>query len=78
LVDTFIRDGIDALSPWVGNTRTHTQKQIRQIAESIRTFGFTNPVLNNEGRCIPAENAVWAHEILAIEFDAPVTAGETA
>lgn len=27
------------------NPRTHSKKQIRQIADSIRQFGFTNPVL---------------------------------
>jgi hypothetical protein len=27
------------------NPRTHSEKQLRQIADSIRTFGFTNPVL---------------------------------
>ena len=27
------------------NARTHSKKQIRQIAASIETFGFTNPVL---------------------------------
>ena len=27
------------------NPRTHSAKQIRQIAESIKTFGFTNPLL---------------------------------
>lgn len=33
------------LTPWKRNARTHSKKQIRQIADSIRTFGFTNPVL---------------------------------
>ena len=33
------------LVPHQGNPRTHSRKQLRQIAESIRTFGFTNPVL---------------------------------
>lgn len=33
------------LQPFAKNPRTHSKKQIRQIAESIRTFGFTNPVL---------------------------------
>lgn len=33
------------LRPYAKNPRTHSKKQIRQIAESIRTFGFTNPVL---------------------------------
>ncbi len=27
------------------NPRTHSEKQIRQIAASIKTFGFTNPIL---------------------------------
>lgn len=35
----------DRLKPWARNARTHSKKQIRQIGESIRTFGFTNPVL---------------------------------
>ncbi len=33
---------ISDLSPWTRNARTHSKKQIRQIAESIETFGFTN------------------------------------
>ena len=36
---------LDQLRPWPSNARTHSRKQIRQIAESIRRFGFTNPVL---------------------------------
>ena len=36
---------IDKLRPWPRNARIHSRKQIRQIAESIRRFGFTNPVL---------------------------------
>ena len=27
------------------NARTHSKKQIGQIADSIRAFGFTNPLL---------------------------------
>lgn len=36
---------IDRLLPHDRNPRTHSKKQVRQIAESIRRFGFTNPVL---------------------------------
>ncbi|MEP3438837.1 MAG: DNA methyltransferase [Hoeflea sp.] len=36
---------IDSLVPYANNARTHSKKQIRQIAESIRRFGFCNPVL---------------------------------
>ena len=33
------------LRPFANNARTHSKKQIRQIADSIKKFGFTNPVL---------------------------------
>ncbi|SLN63387.1 Modification methylase DpnIIB [Roseovarius litorisediminis] len=36
---------VDDLNPYVGNARTHSDKQIAQIAASIRQFGFTNPIL---------------------------------
>lgn len=36
------------------NARTHSAKQIKQIAESIRTFGFINPVLVDYGSRIVA------------------------
>jgi len=36
---------VDALAVYSNNARTHSKQQIRQIAESIRVFGFTNPVL---------------------------------
>ena len=35
----------DKLKPYPRNARTHSKKQIRQIAESVRQFGFTNPIL---------------------------------
>jgi ParB-like chromosome segregation protein Spo0J len=36
---------VSRLRPHAGNARTHSKKQIRQIANSIQRFGFTNPVL---------------------------------
>src|SRR3982074_2202330 len=36
---------LTTLRPFAKNARTHSRKQIRQIADSIRRFGFTNPVL---------------------------------
>jgi DNA modification methylase len=42
------------LRPNKRNTRTHSGKQIRQIAESIRRFGWTYPILIDE------ENAILA------------------
>lgn len=45
---------IAALEPHEKNARTHSQRQIKQIARSIERFGFTNPVLidgNNKIIC---------------------------
>lgn len=36
---------ITSLRPYARNARTHSKKQVRQIAASIERFGFTNPVL---------------------------------
>jgi len=36
---------IDGLRPYAKNARTHSANQVRQIAASIETYGFTNPVL---------------------------------
>ena len=43
-----------ALRPWERNARTHSRKQLKQIADSIRTFGFTNPVLIDQTNTILA------------------------
>ena len=45
-LDVTYRD-VGALKPNPRNPRTHSKKQIRQIARSIRTFGLNNPVLIN-------------------------------
>jgi DNA modification methylase len=42
------------LRPQPRNARTHSKKQIRQIAKSIRTFGFTNPILIDDGKSVLA------------------------
>ena len=39
---------ISVLTPDPRNARTHTKQQISQIAESIREFGFVNPLLIDE------------------------------
>ena len=43
-----IQTPIDVLKPYQRNARTHSKAQIEQIAKSIETFGFTNPVLIEE------------------------------
>ena len=45
---------ISGLKPWPRNARTHSMKQIKQIAKSIDRFGFTNPVLVDDDNMILA------------------------
>jgi len=56
------------LKPWTRNARTHSKKQIAQIGESIRTFGFTNPVLiDNENRILAGHGRIEAARLLKMD-----------
>ena len=55
------------LRPYSRNARTHSRKQIRQIADSIERFGFTNPVLvSDEGDIIAGHGRVEAAKLLGL------------
>ena len=45
------------LRPRAKNPRTHTAKQIKQIAASIKEFGFINPILTDSADGIIAGHA---------------------
>src|SRR5258708_15948758 len=45
---------VDALKPRTTNPRTHSKKQIAQIDNAIRRFGFINPVLVDVANCLIA------------------------
>jgi ParB-like chromosome segregation protein Spo0J len=58
---------IAALKPWQNNPRTHSKKQIKQIADSIKEFGFVNPVLiDGEYRIIAGHGRVEAAKLLGM------------
>jgi DNA modification methylase len=62
----FIR--VRELRPYANNARTHSRKQIKQIARSIEKFGFCNPVLIDDSRRIIAGHGrVKAAELLGLE-----------
>ena len=55
------------LKPHKNNPRTHSKKQIGQIADSIRRFGFTNPVLvDDDHGIIAGHGRVAAAKMLGI------------
>lgn len=58
---------IAALRPYSRNARTHSRKQLKQIAASIERFGFTNPVLvSDDGEIIAGHGRVEAAKLLGI------------
>lgn len=58
----------DELIPYINNTRTHDEKQIKQIAASIQEFGFNNPILIDEkGGIIAGHGRLLASELLKLK-----------
>jgi ParB-like chromosome segregation protein Spo0J len=58
---------IEELKPDPANPRRHTPRQIRQIAESIKAFGFIVPILiDSDGNIIAGHGRVLAAEELGI------------
>jgi ParB-like chromosome segregation protein Spo0J len=56
---------IGELRPFSKNARTHSTKQVRQIAKSIERFGFTNPVLiSDAGEIVAGHGRVEAAKLL--------------
>nr|WP_295374288.1 ParB/Srx family N-terminal domain-containing protein [uncultured Sphingosinicella sp.] len=62
------REEVSSLRPYAGNARTHSRKQIKQIASSIERFGFTNPVLiSDEGEIVSGHGRVEAAKLLGMK-----------
>lgn len=58
---------IDSVKPNPANARTHSKPQIRQIADSIEEFGFTNPVLvDGDNTIIAGHGRVAAANLLGM------------
>ena len=59
---------LSVLRPYARNARTHSPKQIAQIAASIREFGFNNPVLiDRDGEIIAGHGRVAAAKKIGLE-----------
>jgi hypothetical protein len=55
------------LKPYPRNARTHSRKQLKQIAAAIKEFGFTNPVLIDESdQIIAGHGRVAAAKLLGL------------
>ena len=59
---------LSGLRPYSQNAHTHSNHQIKQIAESIRAFGFTNPVLiDSNNRIVAGHGRAKAAKSLGME-----------
>lgn len=59
---------LNTLISYARNSRTHADEQVRKIADSIKSFGWTNPVLIDEsGEIIAGHGRVMAAELLAFD-----------
>ena len=59
---------VNDLRPYPNNARTHSKKQIRQIADSIQKFGFTNPVLiGDDDEIIAGHGRVEAAKLIGLQ-----------
>jgi len=47
--DAIEQRSVESLVPYARNSRTHSDSQVAQIAASMREWGWTNPVLIDEG-----------------------------
>jgi DNA modification methylase len=64
-IGQIIERAITSLRPYARNARTHSKKQVKQIAQSIERFGFTNPVLiSDHGEIIAGHGRVEAAKLL--------------
>jgi DNA modification methylase len=58
---------VNSLSIRSNNARTHSKRQVRQIADSIKCFGFTNPTLiTRDGTIIAGHGRVEAAKLLGM------------
>jgi DNA modification methylase len=56
------------LTAYANNARTHSKAQIRKIADSIRSYGFTNPILiDGSGTIIAGHGRVAAARLLGFD-----------
>jgi DNA modification methylase len=59
---------LEAIKPNARNARTHSKKQIRQIADSIAAFGFLVPILIDQGgRIIAGHGRYAAADLLGLQ-----------
>jgi len=66
----------DSISPNPRNARTHSDKQIGQIAASIREFGFVGAIIvNHDGMILAGQGRYEAAKLLRLKTVPTITLG---
>ena len=59
---------VRSLKPYPRNARRHSKDQIKQIAASIKRFGFNNPILiADDGEIVAGHGRLAAAKLLGLE-----------
>ena len=59
---------IRALKPAAGNARTHSKKQVQEVAASVKRFGFVNPLIADDfGRIVAGHARYEAAKVLGLK-----------
>jgi ParB-like chromosome segregation protein Spo0J len=59
----------DRLRPYPGNARSHSRKQLKLTADSIKRFGFTNPILvTNDFEVVAGHGRLQAAKSLGMQL----------
>lgn len=67
LPEAIVTRATAALIPYARNSRSHSDRQVAQIAASIKEFGFTNPVLiDGDNGIIAGHGRVLAAQLLGM------------
>lgn len=74
LKEDVVQCKLEELKPYDRNSRTHSDAQVRQIADSIREFGWTTPILADEdGLVLAGHGRLMAAKLLKLKMVPVIT-----
>ena len=66
-VDQVIQVDINSLSPYANNPRTHSDSQVDRLVQSLKQFGFVNPILTgDDGQIVAGHGRLMAAQVLGL------------
>ena len=67
-VDQIQQISVDSLSPYANNPRTHSAAQLDRLVQSIKEFGFVNPILTgDDGTIVAGHGRLMAAQAIGLQ-----------